>query len=94
MDTGAMVAVEGTSLIRGGRVSAIECAGERGAVLTGRSHLAERERASERAGRRADRSAPPSSERERGKRERVWDSADRRGPPVREGRARTRLGAS
>jgi hypothetical protein len=47
MGTGAMVVGEGTSLIRGGRESTIECAGERGAVLTGRSHLAERDRASE-----------------------------------------------
>jgi hypothetical protein len=36
----------------------------------------------------ADNSTPPGSERERGKRERARDDADRRGPHVRGGRAR------
>jgi hypothetical protein len=38
----------------------------------------------------ADRSTPPGSERERGKRERARDDADRRGPLVREGRTHGR----
>jgi hypothetical protein len=55
MGAGAAVAGEGMGLIRGGHESARERAGERGTVLTGRSHWAENESAS---GRGADRWGP------------------------------------
>jgi hypothetical protein len=58
---GTTVAGEGRGLTRGDRESARERTGERGAMLTGRFHWAERERVSERARRDTDRWGPPVS---------------------------------
>jgi hypothetical protein len=65
-------------------------------MMTGRSHRGASESGHERGRFGIDRSAPLSSERERGKSERTREGADRRRPPVREGwcagaRARARM---
>jgi hypothetical protein len=65
--------------------------------LTGGDDRTEREGAGAREGNSADRSAPQSSERERGGSERTQGCADRRGPPVRHRghvNARARAGLS